>query len=42
MDSTSSPNVNIVEGEGVGVHSLARNTGGGMCWSPGMGTKKID
>jgi hypothetical protein len=38
IDSTTSPKVKTMEGEGVGVHSLIYNIGGKKaCWSFGMG-----
>jgi hypothetical protein len=44
MDSITGPKVTTMEGKGVGVHSFARSTLGlkGVCWSFGMGTRKID
>jgi len=43
MDSTSSPKVNIVEGEGVGVRFLARNTLGveGHVGALGWGLRRL-
>ncbi len=46
MDSTMSPKVKIMEGEGVGVRSLTRNTSGvegharALGWGPGRLTSK--